>query len=587
MHALSKILIAVALVFGFSSSALAQSICPSIVTGAVLTAGQWNACFAAKQNTLNFVPLNAAGGVMTGPLITAPSLVSTAGFNITPGTAPLAPNNGDIWATASGLFVQIGGVTSNVLLSANNLSDLASAATARTNLGLGTFATANAATPPAIGGTTPAPGSFSSITDTGILGSTQCLQVNSAGVVSGTSGVCGGSGSNPLLTGTILAKTTTYPAVTGDCGDTITLGGSAQYTLTFNAASGYASNCGFLITNLASETRTKTLAINGLTSCFLYPGQTVLVMNESNTWVIRGDGNASGTSCAGRWRVSATTNFYVRPDGSDTNDGLANSSGAAYLTANAAFNAIAANLDINNQTVTVNHTCGTPPCTITAAAQLLRLVNVSFVGGAPGYSGDCATPTNVKLNPSSSVSADILIDLAGGGQPAINICGFELAGGTNVSFGLYCSGTCNVELNSLMQCDAMSQAFSAGYPSGVCYGVGNGAHLILEGNQTIAGNVGAALLTFNGAMIEAGTATTWTLSGTPAWGNAFIYAIWNGSAQVPSMTFSGASTGTRFQIQWGGMVATGLGTCAVTSTYFPGNANGVISDTTGNRGNCF
>lgn len=68
-----------------------------------------------------------------------------------------------------------------------------------TLLGLGTFATANAATPPAIGGTTPNAGSFTTLNLSGalttdILGLTQCLHVNSAGVVSGTGVDCGAGG---------------------------------------------------------------------------------------------------------------------------------------------------------------------------------------------------------------------------------------------------------------------------------------------------------------------------------------------------------------------------------------------------------
>ena len=77
-------------------------------------------------------------------------------------------------------------------------------------IGLGTFATANAATPPAIGGTTPAAGAFTTLSVSGNLttnvtgSAASCLQANTSGVVSGTGSACGGggsSGANP--TGTV------------------------------------------------------------------------------------------------------------------------------------------------------------------------------------------------------------------------------------------------------------------------------------------------------------------------------------------------------------------------------------------------
>jgi hypothetical protein len=66
---------------------------------------------------------------------------------------------------------------------------------------LGTFAFQNYATPPAIGGTTPNTGASSGLTDTGISGSTQCVQANSSGVLSGTGSAC--------TTGRILLNTAT------------------------------------------------------------------------------------------------------------------------------------------------------------------------------------------------------------------------------------------------------------------------------------------------------------------------------------------------------------------------------------------
>jgi hypothetical protein len=90
--------------------ALAQS-SPNLINGQVPTAAQWNAYFAAKQDTLGYVPLNAAGGVMTGRLVTPPPGAATSGFNLSPGLTPASPANGDLWITSSGLFAQVNGVT--------------------------------------------------------------------------------------------------------------------------------------------------------------------------------------------------------------------------------------------------------------------------------------------------------------------------------------------------------------------------------------------------------------------------------------------------------------------------------------------
>jgi hypothetical protein len=94
-----------------SSAAHAQSACQYIAYGSVLTAGQWNGCFTAKQDYLGSAPLLLSGGTMTGELVTAPSATNSAGFNLPPGVAPTSPNNGDMWAEIGGLFVQINGST--------------------------------------------------------------------------------------------------------------------------------------------------------------------------------------------------------------------------------------------------------------------------------------------------------------------------------------------------------------------------------------------------------------------------------------------------------------------------------------------
>jgi hypothetical protein len=88
-------------------------------------------------------PLNV-GCTWSGKQTIGASTSAGALFNLTPGVAPSSPANGDLWTTASGLFAEINGttvgpfvsVTAGGLLASNNLSDVASAATSRANLGV-------------------------------------------------------------------------------------------------------------------------------------------------------------------------------------------------------------------------------------------------------------------------------------------------------------------------------------------------------------------------------------------------------------------------------------------------------------------
>ena len=84
---------------------------PGLTQGKVPTPAEWNSYFAAKQDALGFIPFGSGGGTLTGLLTTAASTSGQAPLNIAPGVTPSVLNNGDVWSTASGLFVRIAGST--------------------------------------------------------------------------------------------------------------------------------------------------------------------------------------------------------------------------------------------------------------------------------------------------------------------------------------------------------------------------------------------------------------------------------------------------------------------------------------------
>src|SRR6185312_9023496 len=76
---------------------------PGFTTGQIPSAAQWNQIFSGK--------FDYAGGLLGGALGIPASSALSATFNIIPGTAPVSPNNGDIWTTSAGIFTQVNGST--------------------------------------------------------------------------------------------------------------------------------------------------------------------------------------------------------------------------------------------------------------------------------------------------------------------------------------------------------------------------------------------------------------------------------------------------------------------------------------------
>lgn len=249
--------------------------------------------------------------------------------------------------------------------------------------------------------------------------------------------------------------------------------------------------------------------------------------------------------------LTAARTYYVRTDGSNSNNGLTNTSGGAFLTVQKAVDTVAT-LDIGTNNVTIQVADGTYSSGET-------LINGPWVGsGVVTIQGNTGTPANVLISTTSTTSA---IRCINGGS--ITLSGMEIRTTTGGQ-GLYAQFNGAITIGSSMRFGACANSHCYAEAGGIIYG---------RTAYTISGSPGNChyQAAKSGYIDVAGL--TVTITGTINWGTAFAHASNGGFGNHVSMAFStgGATiTGTRFQVLNGGIIATNGGG----ASYFPGNAAG-------------
>lgn len=370
----------------------------------------------------------------------------------------------------------------------------------------------------------------------------------------GTGSSSGAIGCSQLPAGvncnTLSSKTANYTLVTGDCGSTITLGGSAFYTLTVNAASGYSATCSITIANIDTG-RGKLMSINGVTfpmGGILWPGQTFTLKNESNVWTL--------FNVPQRWKVTSAITITVNTAvGNDLNDGLAAGSGNAMATLQAAANRVCAHFDLTAQ----------PSIQLTTAQTHPSFVECAYVSGglaagvtSPRIVGD-ATATATCTAASNNFTID------GAGSIAVT--------GVGVTTPWIFQG---VKIQSTGNMAVEADFGSKIYLKNIRYGPSNfGAASFYQslieyiGGFCVSGNIAGALWsaqTTSLILIQPGNHIDITGAATTI--NIFAQSKLSGNIQAQSITFDNAAnctTGTKFTVDSGGGVDTNGGGAA----YFP------------------
>jgi hypothetical protein len=264
----------------------------------------------------------------------------------------------------------------------------------------------------------------------------------------------------------------------------------------------------------------------------------------------------SGTDASIREVLTADRTYYVRTDGSDSNTGLANTSGGAWLTGQHAMDVISGTLDFNAKNVTVQFGAGTytagttiKPCLGQGSYQ-----NLIFLG-------DTGTPSNVAV---SAAGVSLFRAIAPGAGATIH--GFKLSGAGAYALDAEYSGV--IATGSMEFGDV-----GGGYHFSAAYS----GNIIIDNAYAISGPATYHIAAQDTATLYC-TGVTVTITNTPLF--TTFCECWSAASVLYSggVFIGGVNAGTkRFEALWAGVINTQGGGV----NYFPGGVAGTVAPSGG------
>jgi hypothetical protein len=260
--------------------------------------------------------------------------------------------------------------------------------------------------------------------------------------------------------------------------------------------------------------------------------------------------------------LASTRNFYVRTDGSDSNNGLSNTAGGAFLTVDKAIAVGSSTLDIGGQIFNINIADGAyGTCTL-----------LDWVGTSPdqyvNIIGNTTTPANVTFTSTTSFVPPIACFST---TKAWKLQGIKLIASGAAAFTplLWVIGnSCNVRVSNM--------DFGAARTDSPQICVEAGGFLDFVGSNNFSGaTAGYMILADQAGMVATNGATTYVFSNNPNYSSSTINSSKGGVVNMPSATFTNGATvtGTRFVNDSGG----GINTSGGGANYFPGNVAGTTT----------
>jgi copper chaperone CopZ len=247
---------------------------------------------------------------------------------------------------------------------------------------------------------------------------------------------------------------------------------------------------------------------------------------------------------ASREVLSADRTYYVRADGADTNSGLGNTAGAAFLTIQKAVNVAFTALDVSTYNVTLQIADGTYAENVTISAPCVGTGTLSIKGNS-------GTPANVVVSPASGAAFTV------SDNAKVTIQDLKTAGAT---YGIFSRRGAVVTFSNVNFADVVQQIRAE-----------DGGRIVCSGNYSISAGATSHVAAVNGNVRIQNV--TVTLTGTPAFSTCYAIIWMNSLALLNGCTFSGSATGSRYDAYANGVIYTaGAG-----ATYLPGDSGGTAS----------